>query len=536
MDRSTIQGHVIPSSVGPSVHPIAPSDSASVDGRFRIGTELKLGAVGVLVGLLTIPAFESLWTVWSTRDDASHGFIIPLITLYLIRRIWPELRQLPVRPAPGLGFLPVLGSLAGLLIGNTGSIVTLSGVSFITLSAGLALMLFGASWLRMLLFPLAYLLFMVPVFDSLLEPLQPYFQLLTATMAQTLLTQFGVPSYQTGTLLYLPTGTVEIAAQCSGVGFLISILAVGLPLVYLALRTVRMRSLLLFATLLISVFANWLRVALIALSGHLWGWDADLHGPLHILHAMSVYWIGLGTLVIGIGVAVKREGPAAKRPTAVSTTPPAQSAIFPHSSNGIWYATCTILACALMVQVFSDQSPTSVRRELTGLPTNLGEWTWDTAAREERPIVTVDSADHELVRTYRNAVGEQVQLYIGYLASQTQGKELVNHRTNVLHRQATPVTLPVNGSLLTINRASWEEAGRSEPLLFWYGAQGRVYAGRLQAKLMTSIQALSGQGSQGALILLKAPHSAHHISSDTPHERLQEFARSLLPLLNEFLP
>ncbi|MBS0170007.1 MAG: exosortase W [Nitrospira sp.] len=497
---------------------------------------IRLGLVGALLGLLTFPTFQDLWTVWSTRPDASHGFLIPLIAATLVRQRWLALRRLPCRPSLGPGIPLVTLSLAGLLLGNAGSVVTLSGLSFIGLAAGLVLTLFGKDWFRLLAFPLGYLLFMVPVLDSVTEPLQPYFQLITARMAKAMLAQFSLPVFQAGTMLHLPTGDVQVAAECSGVGILISILAIGLPLAMMGLRTWPIRAALIFATLILSIGANWLRVALIALSGHLWGWNADLHGPLHMLHAMSVYWIGLALLLCGVWVGRSIEGRTFRHTPKMTTPRPAPSWALPCSPGWthVWAMTCMIMSVALMLLSVSRAIGSTSSPHLSQLPETIGDWTWD-RSEPDRPPITVDPVDQHITQTYRNGSGERVQLSVAYLASQSQGRELINHRTLLLHQQASSIGLGTGDAAVTVNHTPWGESHQRQELIFWYHAGGRVVADRRYAKLMTAVSSLSGRGSGGALILISRPLVSSHDATPPIDDPLARFTLQALPVLQAHL-
>ena len=497
---------------------------------------LKLAVAGTLLSLLAFPTFQGLWTVWSSRPDASHGFLIPLIAAVLIRQRWPELRRIPLQPSPGLGIPLILLSLAGLLLGDAGAVVSLSGLSFIGLTASLIVALFGWAWFRMLAFPLGYAVFMVPVLDSVTEPLQPYVQFVTATMARLMLALLSIPVFQSGTLLHLPTGTVEVAAECSGMGFLISILAIGLPLAMMGLRTWPMRIALIATTLVLSLGVNWMRVALIALSGHLWGWSANLHGPLHLLHAMSVYWIGLGFLLCGlwVGRTVGRRISWQPQKSRLLSGQSLPLNALPRW-NHIWVATCLLMSLALILLSVPLMTSLNASTDLSPFPGTIGDWIWDDAVHGT-PLIAVGQVDQELLRTYRNASGDQIQLHIVYLASQSQGRELINHRTRRLHQAASRVTIDAGEPALTVNRTTFEASHRAYDLVFWYEEQGRMFTDRLYAKLMAAISSLTGGGSAGALVLISHPIASTQPDTQPTDDALPRFTLLALPILQAYLP
>ena len=70
---------------------------------------LRTIGLGVLFVLLCAPIFGDLWNLWWNRYGFSHGFLVPLVSLYLVWLRRPTLRQIPVKPAfvPGLLWLVV---------------------------------------------------------------------------------------------------------------------------------------------------------------------------------------------------------------------------------------------------------------------------------------------------------------------------------------------------------------------------------------------------------------------------------------------
>ena len=76
---------------------------------------------------------------------------------------------------------------------------------------------------RRILFPLAYLLFAVPLGDFLVGPLQD----VTAVFTVWALQLTGIPVYLEGRFFYIPTGAFEVAEACSGIRYLIASLALG---------------------------------------------------------------------------------------------------------------------------------------------------------------------------------------------------------------------------------------------------------------------------------------------------------------------
>jgi EpsI family protein len=527
-------------------HPVlddAVTFSRSLHGEQTGGKDLWLyiGLAGFALVLLGAPVFTALWDLWMTREDYSHGFLVPLISLYLIRLRWEAIRTLPIRPAfvSGLGLL--LPSLAGLLVGDAGGVITVSSVSFIGLLAGLTLLLFGYRFLQLLAFPLAYLIFMTPFLDVVVDPLHHPLQLMGATVVSTLFRNAGVPTYLDGTFIHFPNGVLEVAVQCSGAGFLISALAIGVPLAALVLHSWWSRSALILIALLVSIVANWMRITLIGMIGYVSGWGPQVHGPLHILQGMLVYWVGLGVLFTAAWILVKVErqriNPVRRSAVGGALSESAESVrrksgpAWPQWRRPWWVALAMLAGTTLYLYGY-DRGPVEAKQSFDSLPSTIGQW----VARETEqatPVVKIQGADHELMRVYRRADGTTVRLYVAYLSSQVQGRELVSYLTAPLHQDAAAATISFGQETLPVNIGFSVAYRIKTPILFWYAVNGKTISDRYEAKAASIAQALMRRGSPGALVLIAGDPNDHHVRAVAC---LKQFAHDLIPILRPYLP
>ena len=512
--------------------------SPTLAGEEAIGKDLWLyaGLGAATLTLLSAPVFTALFDLWTTREDYSHGWLVPLICLYLIRIKWDDIRRLSIKPAPMAGMSVMLFSVGGLLVGVAGGVITVSSVSWIGLLIGLTLLLFGYPFLQIMGFPFAYLVFMTPFLDIVVEPLQYPLQRLAAGIVSALFQGVGVPTYLEGTSIQFPNGILEVAVQCSGAGFLISALAIGLPLASLVLQTWRYRAALIVITLLVSLVANWTRIALVASHGYLSGWGPQEHGPLQILQGMLVYWVGLGALFTGAWILARMERsgrPRTPQKPIVSSEHAAFGRVPPWQTwRRAWWASLAMLAGATIWLYGYDGGPVAAKQTVASLPLTIGQWQ-ASESEQMTPFVKIAGADEEVTRVYRQADGARVRLYVAYLSSQAQGKELVNYLTAPLHQEATAAALPVGQDTMPVSIGAWTEHGIKTPILFWYAVNGAAILGRYEAKAASIMQALMHHGSNGALVLMAGDANEGHEKAVAD---MKHFAEGLVPVLRSYLP
>ena len=119
----------------------------------------------VLVGLVALvyySIFSNLIHQWWNDPNFSHGFIVPLFSLYLVWSMRKSLSAVAVRPS-WYGLLIMIAALGTLLLGTFGAELFLSRVSFVLLLAGLIIFFHGWPLFRVLLFPWVFLFLMIPI-------------------------------------------------------------------------------------------------------------------------------------------------------------------------------------------------------------------------------------------------------------------------------------------------------------------------------------------------------------------------------------
>ena len=239
----------------------------------------------------------SLIDTWA-RDDYSHGFLVPLISFYFVWTERNKLRQLPIQPNIFGGLVLTLMGALMLIMGEIGGVVIIQELSLIIVLPGLVMMIFGKKYLKALSLPLAYLILMVPILDEIIARIHWPFQLLSATIAAKLLEIFNIPLIEKAQYLELPNITLKVAEECSGIRYLISIVAVGIPLAYFTQKKKWKKTVLVIAAVIIAILSNGVRVGLIGLWSY-YHQSYAIHGPFHVFQGFFVSMIGFIFLFIG---------------------------------------------------------------------------------------------------------------------------------------------------------------------------------------------------------------------------------------------
>ena len=231
---------------------------AAADKEFRVFEMVVLLAALTLLYFHVVPRMVG---DWYTDENYSHGFLIPFISAYLL---WTRKDELRAAAAEGVGSRWGLGfvvfGLVTLVVGMAGAEFFLQRSSLIVLLVGGVWWLWGFKLVRVTLFPLLFLFFMIPlpylIYDAVAFPLK----LFAARVATASLTLVGIPVFREGNIIQLTGQTLEVADACSGIRSLVSLIALGVVYAYFTEEVTWKRVVLVVATVPIAVVANALRV------------------------------------------------------------------------------------------------------------------------------------------------------------------------------------------------------------------------------------------------------------------------------------
>ena len=258
--------------------------------------------VAVLLALYA-PVLVRLVRQWWADPDYSHGFLVPLLSAYLIWQRRDKLAEVARKPS-NWGLLVVLGSLGLLFLGSLGAELFLTRISIIGTICGLIAYFSGWKLLRATAFPLAFLLFAVPIpviiYNEIVFPLQ----FLASRFATSCLETLNLfPIMREGNVLIMPGMRLEVVEACSGIRSLMSLLALAAGYGYLVEKSIAVRWFLFLAMVPLAIVSNGTRVMITALMTNYIGPKAA-EGFMHefsgwvIFVVATALFLGLHSLTI----------------------------------------------------------------------------------------------------------------------------------------------------------------------------------------------------------------------------------------------
>ena len=219
----------------------------------------------VVLGILYWPVLKLLVWQWYYDPDYGHAFLVPLLSAFLIYQRRDTLRAIKKRPS-AWGMVIVLGALGILTLGSLGAELTLARLSILVTICGLIVYFAGIAILRAIAFPMAFLLFAIPIpmviYNEIVFPLQ-FVASRFATKVLETLNLF--PIMREGNVLVLPGLRLEVVEACSGIRSLMSLLALAAGYGYLVERSIPVRWFLILAMFPLAILSNGTRVMITAL-------------------------------------------------------------------------------------------------------------------------------------------------------------------------------------------------------------------------------------------------------------------------------
>lgn len=249
------------------------------------------GLVAVLLLLCFAPYLRWMWEIWMRSEYYGHGPLVPLISAYLIYTRREEFRQ----AAGGRHLWGLLLVVPGLLLYAATVYLNVNfpqGFAMIMVIGGTIILLWGWGRAQVVLFPVTFLVFMVPVDRLLVTQFSLPLQLGGAAVASSVVAFLGVPVEAHGTTIVIPDYTFEVVQACSGLKSTIAMTALAAVFAYVAAGPIYKRVVLFISGIPLALLANGVRITFTLFLGRAFGAQAA-EGFFHTFSGIMVFLIAL---------------------------------------------------------------------------------------------------------------------------------------------------------------------------------------------------------------------------------------------------
>jgi len=440
--------------------------------------------------------------VWLGSETYSYCFLILPITLYLINEKKAELANLSLQNN-ALFLIPLFIGQIGFLLAD------LAGVSVLTHLAAygtlfcLVGIVYGYQVVKFLIFPLSFLVLCVPMGEELVPTLQN----ITADISVFLVELVGIPVYREGLYIYIPNGTFEVAEACSGIRFLISMIAIGVLYAYLFYQCIWRRLGFILLSIIIPILANGIRAFGIIYIGHITDMKHAV-GADHLVYGWLFFSIVL-LLLMAVGKIWQEPEKSSieenNKDNKLTTT---------SSNLNVFFISIALLFMTLK-PLYENFIVGSKGTNSTRSP--IVKYLTDNGAKDSSPSwgASFIGAD----KTYSLSIMDEniaIEYYVADYYEDDQHKEMINwgnklfdiDKFSIVSESAITLPKNINATLLEIVSVR----GEKKQLLYWYQVDDVQTSNSFKIKKAQLLSKLQGGSGGGKLVMLSL--DAHSLSDE----------------------
>ena len=479
-----------------------------------------------LLGLTAVffDTARSIVNIWNNYETFTHGYIILPISLWLIWQQRATLAQVTPRTS-WFGLFALIVIVFIWLLGRLSGAQVVQQYAFAAMIPATVLALLGWSVVRIIRFPLLFLLLGVPFGDAFIEPLMNQ----TADFTVAALQLTGIPVFREGNTLTIPSGVWSVVEACSGVRYLIASVTLGIIYAYLTYRSGWRQLVFILASIVVPIIANGMRAYMIVMIGHLSNMEYAV-GVDHLIYG----WIFFGVVMLilfWVGSFWREDTLPAKLQTEVQTHAPQLNAwcFLGFAIAALAAASAGPAYSEIVSRTLARQAPVTLATgDITG-------WQRADAFTDWRPEFKNPAAEQ---MRFVQQNGVSAGLYIGYYRNQTKQSELITYGNGLARLEGNQWrrlyesmrTLPNDPFSVRQNIL----AHGNERLLGWYwywtgaGFTTNIYV----AKAALALNRLLMRPDDGAVIIVFAPFAER---PDTAAATLRKLVQDSLPSIRQQL-
>ena len=502
--------------------------------------------MAAVLGFVYFDGLKDLLRMWNTKEEYSYGYLIPVITLFLIWQRKDSLERIAFSGS-WTGALVTLLGIGLFVIGNLSTIYLVIQYSFLIVIAGLVLAFTGWRGFRLVRVPLLFLLFMIPLPPFLLTELSAQLQLISSQLGVWVIRLFGISVFLEGNVIDLGNYKLQVVEACSGLRYLFPLMTLGFISAYFFKAAFWRRAVLFLSTIPITVLMNSFRIGVIGIMVEYWG-PAMAEGFLHDFEGWVVFMACTAVLVAEMWILIRigtdrrplQEVFGLEFPAPTPKDAQVQYRPIPRPYLGAaLFVVVAVIASVAMPQRVEISPP---RQDFSHFPMKLEGWQGK-SDRMEQIYIDALKFDDYILADFANLDWQLVNFYVAYYVSQQKGESAHSPRTcipgggwRISSLTQRPVEgVQVNGVPLLVNRAVIQKGEHKQLVYYWFQQRGRNLTNEYLVKWYIFWDALTRNRTDGALVRLTAIVNPGEDMANVD-KRLTDFAKLVSAPLKSYLP
>lgn len=481
--------------------------------------------------------FVDLLEVWSSKEEYSHGFMIPLVCIYFLWQKKDAIRK-EQSQSTVLGFLVCFLALLLYFFGTVGDLFSALRFSFIFLLFGLAFLWVGYKSTKIMLAPLLILIFSFPLPSGIQADLTIKLQLLSSRLGVSIIRACDIPVYLEGNMIDLGSYQLEVVEACSGLRYLFPLMGLAFICAYLYQVTFWKRALIFFTSIPITLLMNSFRIGVIGILVNSWG-IASAEGFIHDFEGWVVFLACIAILILEMWLLSWHERKTKTWDNifglTISEIPkvyePINIAIKPI--YGVIFLLC--LATFVIKPLGERKDFIPIRKDFFSFPTQISTWNGVRDNLDLKTVKFLNLSDYVLIN-FKNPDNKIVNFYAAYYETQKHGA--VPHSP----KQCIPgggwqikaiKTASYQG--VNFNRVLIQKEDQKQLVYYWYKQRDKTIANEYQLKWNTFLESFENRRTEATLVRLTTSLSENE-TFEIADERLKQFILIIKPKFTNYIP
>jgi len=513
-------------------------------------TGWTFGLLLMLVGLLGFIFYDGLLAMFQSweREEYSHGYLIPLVVIFLIWQKKDHLERIPFSGS-WTGGVIVLGGIILFFLGDLSTINIIIKYAFLLTLFGIVLAFLGWRGIKCIWVPLVYLFFMIPLPVFFYNDLSASLQLISSQLGVAVIQFFGISVYLEGNVIDLGSYQLQVVEACSGLRYLFPLMSIAFLCAYFFKGAFWKRTIIFLSSIPLTVMMNSFRIGVIGVLVEYKG-IAMADGFLHYFEGWVVFMSCLGIIFVEMWL-LSKIGQDNDRPLRdvfgldfPAPTPQNADIHFRSVPVPLLFVTSILFATAVAVAVLPERKNLIPQRaDFERFPAVVGEWRGSEQSMEQK-YLNILKLDDYLISDFSNPSGASLNLYVAYYNSQISndsghsprsclpgdGWEIKDMRIKVIQNLTTGDDAP-----LVVNRVEIEKNEQKQLVYYWFQQRGRVITNEYMVKWYLFWDALTKNRTDGALVRVSMIIKPGENSEDADN-KLAAFIKMAVPHLHTYIP
>lgn len=510
---------------------------------------LSLWAISLLLlGLAFKESLEEMIGVWLGSEEYSHGFFIPVISIYLIWIRRNELIFVRSIQESLLGLIILAIGLLLALLGGLATIRTIQHYAFIVALTGVFAAAFGKQSFKIAGVPLLFLFFMVPFPNFILNNLSSKLQLISSWLGVEFIRACDIMVFLEGNVIDLGSYKLQVVEACSGLRYLFPLASLSFLCAFLFKGPFWQKLIIFLSSIPLTIFMNSFRIGVIGVLVNYWGTDMA-EGFLHDFEGWAVFLLCMVLLFIEMWLFSKLSGKPVDFSELVQL--PQEWFITGQKQHIQINANKSIFLVIGLVGIlgFSSQfirggeDIIPQRKAFLNFPLQIGEWTGHKDFIEKHYLDVLKLTDYIIVNYLSSDGKSAVNFYTAYYESQRKGAA-VHSPKSCIPGDGWQITsfdqrdfpdLKMAGVPLRVNRAVIEKGEYKQLVYYWFQQRGRSITNEYLVKWYLFYDAITMHRTDGSLVrLVTGLEKGQDIA--VADQRLQSFIKDVVQELPAYIP